>query len=240
MTEGTSPVAAERTHRGRRIAIGVVLGVVALLVLAQLFLPSIAAQKVKEKVEKYGVVESASVKAFPAIELLWGHADSATVHIKRIAVTPTQAVNLLEETKNVAKLDMYMKSLKINVPASSGGGEAGAISIKAVTVHKNGSSIGAQAMIEASQLSKALPGGFEATPIANKGSKFELALKGGFLAGGTQDAVVDGHEGKIVVEPSGQPSETLVIFSDKRVSVGAIHASVHPPTTTLTLSAQLR
>jgi hypothetical protein len=238
VTEGASPVVAEQSHRGRRIAIWVAVGVVAILVLAQIIVPGIAAKEIRKEVGKYGVVESVSVHAFPAIELAW-KAGSATVKIKTITVTPNQAVNLLEETKKINNLDMYMKSLKVNVPASTGG-EASAISLEAVTVHKNGSNIAAQATIEASQLSKALPGGFEATPIANGQGKFELALKGGFLASGTQDAVVDGHDGKIVVEPSGQPNETLVVFSDKRVSVGAIHARVTPPTTTLTLSAQLR
>ena len=46
------------------------------LVLAQLFLPRIAASRISSRVGSYGKVSSVSVSALPAMELLWGDADS--------------------------------------------------------------------------------------------------------------------------------------------------------------------
>ena len=42
------------------------------LVLAQLFLPRIAASRIASRVGRYGTVQSVSVKAWPAVKLLWG------------------------------------------------------------------------------------------------------------------------------------------------------------------------
>ena len=50
-----------------------------LLVLAQLLLPRIAASRISSRVGRYGTVQSVSVSAWPAVELLWGHADSVRV-----------------------------------------------------------------------------------------------------------------------------------------------------------------
>jgi hypothetical protein len=219
--------------RGLKIVVGVLGAIVVLLVLAQLLLPGIAAQQVKKKVSKYGTVESVTVHAFPAIELAW-HEGSATVKIKNITVTPKQAVELLEETKKLKDLDMYMKKLTLKVPQE--GGETTTLSANSVKVYKRGNAIAAQAAFPNAQLKNALPGGFEATPVEDREGKFELALKGGFLEG-TQHAIIDGQKGKIQAEIGG---ESLVLFSDHRVSVGAIHAKVAPSVTRVTLAAALR
>ncbi len=52
---------------------------VLLVVLAQVFLPSLAARRVRDRVARYGTVRSVSVSAFPAVKLLWGKADTVNV-----------------------------------------------------------------------------------------------------------------------------------------------------------------
>ena len=64
--------------RATAIGFGAAGGIVVALVLAQLVLPAIAARIARDQVGKYGAVRSVSVHALPAIELLWGHAESAT------------------------------------------------------------------------------------------------------------------------------------------------------------------
>jgi hypothetical protein len=222
--------------RGSKIVVGVISAIVLLLVLTQLFVPGIAAQQIKKQVDKYGTVESVSVHAFPAIELAW-KAGSATVKIKTITVTPKQAVELLEETKKIDELDMYMKNLTLKVPEE--GAKPVTLNVNTVKVHKNGNAIFAHASIPNAQLKNALPGGFEAAPVENKEGKFELSLKGGFLEG-TDKAIVDGHNGKIQAEIAETGGESLTLFSDHRVSVGAIRASLAGAETKLTLAAKLR
>ena len=78
-------------RRSIRIALGAAGGVVVLLGLAQLLLPKLAAQRVRSELARYGVVHSVSVSAFPAVELLWGHAQSANVSAGNIDMSPTEA-----------------------------------------------------------------------------------------------------------------------------------------------------
>jgi len=66
-------------RRATRIALGTAATVVAVLGLTQLLLPGIVAQRMRDELGRYGVVKSATVSALPAIELLWGHAQSASV-----------------------------------------------------------------------------------------------------------------------------------------------------------------
>jgi hypothetical protein len=63
---------------------------VLLLALAQVFLPGIAAERIESRLERYGRVAGVSVTAWPAIELLWGHADSVRVHALRLNLNTAQ------------------------------------------------------------------------------------------------------------------------------------------------------
>ena len=47
-------------------------GACLVLALAQVLLPRIAASRISSRVGRYGTVQSVSVKAWPAVELLWG------------------------------------------------------------------------------------------------------------------------------------------------------------------------
>ena len=59
-----------------------------LLVLAQLFLPAHRREPDPSRVGRYGKVQSVSVSAWPAIELLWGDADSVHVSAGSLALSP--------------------------------------------------------------------------------------------------------------------------------------------------------
>ncbi len=82
-----------------RIAIGAVVVVVAVLALAQLLGPGIAARVVRGKVQRYGTVKSVTVKAWPAVKLLWRQADEVRVQAGHLRVSPEQTAALLEEAK---------------------------------------------------------------------------------------------------------------------------------------------
>src|ERR1700727_2448384 len=88
-------------RRSGRIALGAVGGVVVALGLAQLLLPKLAAQRVRSELAHYGVVRSISVSAFPAIELLWGHAQSATVSAGALDMSPAEANRLMGRARSV-------------------------------------------------------------------------------------------------------------------------------------------
>jgi hypothetical protein len=62
--------------------------VVVALVVAQLVLPGIAAQRLRDRLSRSGRVLEVTVQAFPAIELLWHQADRVVVHVTNFRATP--------------------------------------------------------------------------------------------------------------------------------------------------------
>jgi hypothetical protein len=61
----------------RLLGLGVPLLVGLVVIVGQLVLPGIAAQRLRDQLARNGQVLSANVHAFPAIELLWHHAESS-------------------------------------------------------------------------------------------------------------------------------------------------------------------
>ena len=76
----------------RLIALGVVGVVLLVLLIAQLVLPGIAANRLRDQLSKSGTVLSVKVSAFPAIELLWGQAGSVVVRMGRYAAGASEIV----------------------------------------------------------------------------------------------------------------------------------------------------
>ncbi|MBV8217081.1 MAG: hypothetical protein JO325_01345, partial [Solirubrobacterales bacterium] len=67
----------------RLIALGLAGVVLVALIAAQLVLPGIAAQRLRDQLSRSGTVLSVSVSALPAIKLLWRHADRVVVRMGR-------------------------------------------------------------------------------------------------------------------------------------------------------------
>jgi len=105
---------------GARIALGVAGAIALVLVLAQLLLPILAARRVRGELARYGVVHSASISAFPAIELLWGEAQSASVSAGPLSVDPAQLSELLWQARGVQRIDLHADSMRVGSLALSG------------------------------------------------------------------------------------------------------------------------
>ena len=73
--------------------------IVAVLVLAQLLGPAIAARVVRGKVARSGTVHSVKVTAWPAVKLLWRHADEVTV-TRAAEGDPAATVALLKKPRD--------------------------------------------------------------------------------------------------------------------------------------------
>ena len=101
-----------------------------MLVLAQVFLPGIAANRVRARVAKYGTVESVSVKAWPAVELLWGKSESVKVAARSLEMSPAQMAKLLGETRGVKSMSLTAESVK-----------AGSLQLHDVSFQKHGGAL---------------------------------------------------------------------------------------------------
>src|SRR5436305_15339365 len=116
----------------RRIAAlaSAVVLLLVLLVVAQLVLPGIAAQRLRDRLGKNGTVISVHVSAFPAIELLWHQADSITVRMASYHSSTGRLSSLLAQSSDVDTLN-----------ASTNVMHTGLLTLHNATLHKRGDAL---------------------------------------------------------------------------------------------------
>src|SRR4029077_15536011 len=95
----------------RIIAIATAGVVILVLVVAQLVLPAIATDRLRDRLNKSGNVISGEVHAFPAIKLLWNHADRVVVRMGRYQSGARALGDLLSQTSDVGSLDAAAQQL---------------------------------------------------------------------------------------------------------------------------------
>ncbi len=215
---------------------GGLAGAVALaLVLAQVFLPRIAASRISSRVGRYGTVESVSVKAWPAVQLLWGSVDSVRVRAGTLVLSPAQAAELLWEARGTASMEVSADSVQL-----------GSLRLSDASVRKRGSALTAAASTTEADVGAALPPGFGVRLLRSEGGEVEVRASGGlFGVGASLNAVALASEGTLVAHPLGFLVEglQLTVFSNPHVYVEAVGASVQteqPLSYRLTMSASLR
>ena len=197
--------------RAGRIAAGLAGAIALVAVLAQLFLPGIAASRISSRVGRYGTVESVSVSAWPAIKLLWGRADSVTVRAGRLTISPKQTAKLLWEARGAA-------TMRVTAPLV----QEGRLRLRDVSVRKRGSLLTAEAQMTQADVSAALPPGLSVRLLASSAGNVKVKATGGlFGLSASVEAVAGPNEGKLIARPLGflLGGVRLVLFSDPHVQV---------------------
>jgi hypothetical protein len=200
--------------------VGVVGAIVVVLILAQVFLPGIVASRIRSRVGRYGKVESVSVKAWPAVKLLWGSADSVTVRTKSLQESPGQAAALLWEGRGLGDMKLTATSAQI-----------GRLVFADVSLDKRGDALSLQARTTDAEVRAALPEGWNAQLVKSEGGEIELSVSGAlFGIGATVNAVASANEGRLVVRPRGFLIEALqlTVFEEPHVYVESVSASAEP------------
>jgi hypothetical protein len=211
------------------------VGVIALVVvLAQLILPRLAASRISTRVGRYGKVESVAVKAWPAVKLLWGRADSVKVRASSLSLSPAQTASLLWQARGFNDIDMTASSVN-----------EGAVRLSDVSLRKRGSTLRARARMTAADVKAALPKGVELQLLSSEGGKVEVRASGGlFGVRGAVDAVVGADAGRLVARPRGALLEglKLTVFHEPHVYVEAVGAAPGAGAAgyALTMTASLR
>jgi hypothetical protein len=224
-------------------AAGIVL---LLLVIAQVILPGIAADRLRTRLEAHGRVLSVGVSAFPAVELLWHQSDAVTVRmstyrdasatartaaiagtgggaVQRPAAPSGQGIapahrlaNLLASTAHTGSLDAHVAVLQV-----------GRLVLDNVALTKRGSVLTANVLLTQANLTAALPRLFTLRPLpSNPG---QLAFRGTVHVLGTSvsmTAVLHAHNGAVVVSPQiagfVPAFLALSVFSDPRIAVDSV------------------
>jgi hypothetical protein len=178
----------------RRLAVIGLLGlVVVVLGVAQLVLPGIAAQRIRDELARNGRVESVSVSAFPAIELLWHQADTVRVRLASYASAPSALGPKLSQSSDVGTLQV-----------STGVFTTGLLTVHDATLVKQGGQLTASGFVGEADLRRALPILESVTPVASSGG--QVILRGTasvFGASISADATLGAQDGDLILSGLG-------------------------------------
>jgi hypothetical protein len=217
----------------RRIAvIAVLVALVLGLGVAQLVLPGIAAQRIRTRLGAYGLVRSVQVDAFPAIELLWHHADQIHIDLAAYRSGSGQVGSLLSQLTGVDSLDVSAGQLDI-----------GLLRLRDATLHKRGAQLSADARVSESDLRAAVPFLDGVVPVASANGT--LILQGAATVLGltaSAQATVGVADGALLVSPNVPfgALATLTLFSDPHVAVQGVAAATVPGGFTVSARGVLR
>ena len=194
--------------------------VVLLLVIAQLVLPGMAAQSLRDRLGKSGKVLDVEVSAFPAIELLWHHADKVVVRMQQYRSNTGHLSSLLDEAGNVGTLDASADQLS-----------AGLLTLRNASLRKRGDQVTGNAQVTEDDLRASLPILQSVQPVASGGG--QLTLRGTatlFGATASVDATVRALEGQLVVQPDIPFGglATISVFNDPHLQVQGVSANGAP------------
>jgi hypothetical protein len=211
-----------RAVRWRRAAIVAALVLVALVVIGQFVLPVVAEQRIRARLDDRGNVLSAEVHAFPAVQLLWGHADRVEVRMGAFRGKGGTVADLLDDVGGVTHVDARAQLVR-----------SGLTTLRDARLIKDGDRIRAQGRMTPTDVATAFPLSFKVAPVGVVGGT--LVVRGGVgVAGqvvGVQARII-ASDGEIVVQPIGIPLlgglVQLTVFGDPRVSVDTLTARQVP------------
>jgi hypothetical protein len=203
----------------RLIALGVVGAVVVALVVAQLVLPGVAARHLRSQLSRSGTVQSVQVSAFPAIQLLWHHADTVTIRMG--SYRESSGGNLgstLRQAADVGTLD-----------ASAQEFQDGLLRVHGARLRKDGDQLVATGRIEEADLRSALPILSSVTPVASADG--QLTLRGtASLLPFAVDFTVSARSGDLVAAPDVPLGAlaTITLFHNAQIAVQSVNAAAVP------------
>ncbi|HEV3391402.1 MAG TPA: hypothetical protein VG057_20420 [Solirubrobacteraceae bacterium] len=202
----------------RRIAVLAVVGVVLLiLVVAQIVLPGVAAQELRNNLEQSGTVLEVKVSSFPAIKLLWHRADTVVVRMGRYRAPVSRLGQTLGGAGDAASLDASAQELIL-----------GPITLRNATLRKRGSDLVGSATVTEADLRSAVFFLQNVEPIASENGSLTLRGKASVLGlTATVDATVAAQDGALVVAPNGPFGgiATLTLFNDPHIKVQSVSAT---------------
>jgi hypothetical protein len=198
----------------RLIALGSAVLVLVLLAVAQLVLPGIAAQQLRDRLARSGTVLHVEVHAFPAIELLWHQADRVVIRMGQYRSSSPQLGSTLGQTGDVGTLDASATEVR-----------TGLLTVHDAKLHKRGNELTGSARITEADLRGSVPFLQGVQPIASGGG--QLVLRGTATLLGVSasvDATVATQNGQLIVQPNVPfgALATVTLFNDPHVAVQGV------------------
>ena len=188
-----------------------------ILVVAQIALPGVAAQELRNNLEQSGTVLEVKVSSFPAIKLLWHRADTVVVRMGRYRAPVSRLGQTLGGAGDAASLDASAQELIL-----------GPITLRNATLRKRGSDLVGSATVTEADLRSAVFFLQNVEPIASENGSLTLRGKASVLGlTATVDATVAAQDGALVVAPNVPFGgiATLTLFNDPHIKVQSVSAT---------------
>jgi hypothetical protein len=205
----------------RRIAVLTAAGIVLLvLVVAQLLLPGIAAQELRDDLQQSGTVLEVKVSSFPAIKLLWHKADSVVVRMGHYRSASSHLGDTLGRAADSDKLDASVQELFV-----------GPVTLRNATLRKQGSALTGSATVTEANLRSAVFFLDNVEPITSGNGRLTLRGTASFLGlRATVDATVSAKDGALVVAPNVPLGgiAAITLFDNPNVQVTSVSATNVP------------
>lgn len=184
---------------------------------AQLVLPGIAEQQLRERLARSGTVLQIEVHAFPAIELLWHQADRVVIRMDQYRSSSTNLGSTLGQSGDVGTLDASAREVT-----------AGLLTLRDATLRKRGNDLIGSARITEADLRTSVPFLQNVQPVASGNG--QLILRGTatlFGVSATADATVAAKNGQLIVQPNVPFGglATVTLFNNPHVAVQDLSAS---------------
>lgn len=214
------------------LAAGILLAVLIVLVIPQLVLPGIAAQRLRDQLKRSGTVRSVEVDAFPAIELLWHHADKVVIRMASYRSSSAKLSSTLGQVGDADTLD-----------ASATQFVAGLLTLHDASLQKRGNQLTATATVTENDLRASFPILDGVVPVGSSGGQITLRGTATLLGvTATVDATVRPDNGSLVVSPDVPLGglATITLFSSPHIAVDGIMAAPAPGGFTLTAQGLVR
>lgn len=213
----------------RRIAFAVAGVLAVALVAAQLVLPRLAERSIRSELRRGGGdVASVHVSAFPALELLWHHADAVRVRLRSARYNGAgDFATELERARHVGRLDATVATLAL-----------GPLRLRDIELRKRGGALTGAATVTRRDLSAALPVDVGLEPVAASGGALVLQASVGPL---TARARLSASGGALRIAPDGLLGgfASVTVFDDPRVAIMGVGARRRPDGFVLTARGRL-
>jgi hypothetical protein len=194
----------------------------AVFVASQAFLPGLVAGRLRDDLTPFASDVSVSVRASPAIELLFGHADEVkmdigTLHARRQASVPSLLAQLRSTTNADARV------ARILTPNG--------VHLENVAFGKRGAKLVGSAAITPAEIRAALPAGISLTAVGSRSHTLvvsaSLNVFGHTLSA---SALVEAVGGKMVLVPTVPLLPSITLFSSPQVAIDSLELNTEKGT----------
>jgi hypothetical protein len=192
--------------------------VVVVLVVLQLTLKGIAEGKVRDEIGDDGA--KVTVKASPALKLLFGDADEITIDTPTVAGDQQAPLGkLLARAKDVGRTDARVGQIQV-------AGEAGNLTLRDVRAVVEDGRVQATASLSIRELAALVPGGGTLRALSSGSGgepRFSVTVPVPLLGDTTVNGVVAAQDGAVQVAAEGLPIPVAItIFQDPSIAVDAV------------------